>query len=124
MNYFSVDSTTPVARKPESPVNVAGFVPRIPGQEDKPQEPVEVIPTTVSPVTEPSAVEETTLPVFVCDHSMFLCEDGSDCLTQEAVCNGVQDCLDNTDEVNCTKPGMIKNLNAIISQSRINNLVG
>ncbi|KAB7498262.1 hypothetical protein Anas_06474, partial [Armadillidium nasatum] len=54
----------------------------------------------------PGESTPTEAPVFICDHSKFLCDDGSDCLSDESVCDGVQDCLDNSDELNCTQPAV------------------
>ncbi|XP_018014652.1 uncharacterized protein LOC108671598 isoform X2 [Hyalella azteca] len=38
----------------------------------------------------------------ICTMEMFMCLDGSDCLLNSYVCDGNQNCADNSDENNCT----------------------
>lgn len=44
-------------------------------------------------------------PVLICDHEKFLCQNGFDCVDLAAVCDGLQQCSDGSDEANCTSIG-------------------
>ncbi|XP_042239181.1 uncharacterized protein LOC121877480 isoform X2 [Homarus americanus] len=46
-----------------------------------------------------------TSPQILCDHDKFQCQDGSDCVAMAAVCDGIQQCRDSSDEFNCTHIG-------------------
>lgn len=38
-----------------------------------------------------------------CKSSEFLCDDGTHCINNIHVCDGVRDCVDGTDEKHCRK---------------------
>lgn len=44
-------------------------------------------------------------PVLICNHERFLCQDELDCVDLTAVCDGLQQCSDGSDEANCTNIG-------------------
>ena len=56
--------------------------------------------------------ESTNDEVEICTMDMFMCADGSDCLPAIVVCDGIQNCFDNSDELNCSKAvkGKMNNL--------------
>lgn len=52
-----------------------------------------------NPPLEVDDMEEPELAI--CNLEMFMCHDGSDCITDQFVCDGQQNCIDNSDESNC-----------------------
>ncbi|KAM8967148.1 MAM and LDL-receptor class A domain-containing protein 1 [Pelodytes ibericus] len=47
------------------------------------------------------ALEESITPQPTCPHHLFTCVYEKDCVPLSAKCNGIEDCMDGSDEINC-----------------------